>query len=74
MSYKHCTVEDRSKIEVLYHQGYTASQIAQAIGCHRSTIYREPKWVQSASYDTQLAEDNATEHRFLKGRRPKYTP
>lgn len=62
MSYKHLTIEDRSKIEVLYHQGYTANQIAQAIGRHRSTIYRELKRVQSASYDAQLAQDNATEH------------
>lgn len=35
MSYKHLTIEDRSKIEVLYHQDYTASQIAQAIGRNR---------------------------------------
>mgnify|MGYP001638529154 FL=1 len=55
MSYKHLTIEDRSKIEILYHEGYTASQIAEAIGHHRLTIYRELKRVKSASYDAQLA-------------------
>lgn len=74
MSYKLLTIEDRSKIEVLYQEGYTVCQIAQAIGRHRSTIYRELKRVQSASYDAQLAQDNATELKALKGRRPKHTP
>ena len=74
MSYKHLTIEDRSKIEILYHEGYTASQIAEAIGRHRSMIYRELKRVKSDSYDAQLAQDNASEHQSLKGRRPKHTP
>ncbi len=74
MSYKHLTIEDRSKIEILYHEGYTASQIAEAIGRHRSTIYRELKRVKSTCYDAQLAQDNATVHKFLKGRRPKHSP
>ena len=74
MSYKHLTIEDRSKIEVLYQQSYSANQIAEAIGRHRSTIYRELKRVESASYDAQLAQANATEHQSLKGRRPKHTP
>lgn len=74
MIYKHLTTEDRSKIEVLFHEGYTASQIAQAIWRHRSTNYREFKRVRSASYDAQPAQDNATERKFLKGRRPKHTP
>ena len=37
-------------------------------------IYRELKRVKSASYDAQLAQDNATEHKSFKGRRPKHTP
>ncbi|WP_083857145.1 helix-turn-helix domain-containing protein [Falseniella ignava] len=48
-------MENCSKIEVLYHEGYTVSQIAEAIGHHRLTIYREHKRVKSASYDAQLA-------------------
>ena len=49
MSYKHLTIEDRSKIEVLYQEGYTACQIAEAIGRYRSTIYRELKRVESVT-------------------------
>lgn len=74
MSYKHLTIEDRSKIEVLYQEGYTACQIAEAIGRYRSTIYRELKRVESVSYDAQLAQVNATGHQSLKGRRSKHTP
>ena len=73
MSYKHLSIEDRSKIEVLY-QDYTVSQIAEAIGRHRSMIYRELKRVKSARYVAQLAQDNATELQSLKGRRLKHTP
>ena len=65
MSYKHLSIEDRSKIEVLY-QDYTVSQIAEAIGRHRSMIYRELKRVKSARYVAQLAQANATEHQSLK--------
>lgn len=74
MSYKHLTIEDRSKIEVLYHQGYKPNQIAQIIRRHRSTIYRELKRVQSASYDAQLAQKHTTKHQSKKGRRPKHSP
>ena len=64
MSYKHLTIEDRSKIEVLYQQSYSANQIAEAIGRHRSTIYRELKRVKSDSYsyDAQLAQDLSLIH------------
>ena len=65
---------DRSKIEVLYQEGYTASQIAEAIERHCLTIYRELKRVESALYNAQLAQANATERQSLKGRRPKHTP
>lgn len=54
---------------MLYQEGYTPCQIAEAIGRHRSTIYCELKRVQLSSYDAQLAQDNATEHKSLKGRR-----
>lgn len=41
MSYTHLTIEERSKIEVLYQEGYPISQIAKLLNRHRSTIYRE---------------------------------
>ena len=73
MSYTHLTIEDRSKIEVLYQEGYKPSQIGQAIGRHRSTIYRELKRSQSHYYNAEMAQDHADELSALKGRNPKHS-
>jgi len=39
--YKHLTKEDRIKIELLHHQGWNKTKIADFIGVHKSTISRE---------------------------------
>lgn len=72
MSYQHLTIEARSKIEVLIHEGYTVSRIAKIIGYHRSTVYRELKRCQSANYDSNVAQKHADNQHSLKGRKPKY--
>lgn len=41
MTYKQLTPEDRYTISTLKMQGFTLAQIGEAIGKHRSTIYRE---------------------------------
>ena len=53
MSYAHLTIEERSKIEILYQEGYKINHIAQLIGCHRSTIYRELKRCPTEQYKAQ---------------------
>lgn len=40
MSYKHLTLNDRNKIEVLSKEGYSSRRIAKILGFHRSTISR----------------------------------
>ena len=38
---KHITSSDRQIIEKLYRKGYSVAQIADLLGFHRSSIYRE---------------------------------
>lgn len=73
MSYKHLTIEERLKIEVLNDEGYKVSRIAEIIGCHRSTIYRELKRCQINDYRAQHAQEDASTKSLSKGRHPKYT-
>ncbi len=40
MSYKHITINERNKIEVLNNEGYSARKIAKILGFHHSTISR----------------------------------
>lgn len=41
MSYKHITINERNKIEVLHKEGYSARKIAGILGYHHSSISRE---------------------------------
>ena len=41
MSYKHLTTFERSRIELLHQQGFSARQIGKILGRHHSTISRE---------------------------------
>ena len=43
MSYKHITLNDRNKIEVLKQEGYSSRRIAKILGFHHSSISRELK-------------------------------
>ena len=43
MSYKHLTINERNKIEVLIKEGVSLRRIAKILGFHHSTISRELK-------------------------------
>ena len=43
MSYKHLTINERNKIEILNKEGYSSRRIAKILGFHHSTISRELK-------------------------------
>lgn len=73
MSYTHLTIEERSKIEVLYHEGYKITAIAKILSRHRSTIYRELNRTDSNTYNAQVCQENANQLARNKGRKPKYT-
>lgn len=48
----HLTHDDRIKIEALLKEKHTPKEIANNIGCHISTIYRELK--QQAGMNTEI--------------------
>lgn len=73
MSYAHLTIEERSKIEILYQEGYKINHIAQLIGRHRSTIYRELKRCPTEQYKAQDTQEAANQRARHKGRKPKHT-
>lgn len=43
MNFKHLTINDRNKIEVLILEGYSSIKIAKTLGAHYSTIAIEVK-------------------------------
>lgn len=70
MSYRHLTIDDRSKIEVLLKEGYSARKIAKAIGFHHSTISREILRCKK-DYKAPEADADRLSKSNLKGRKSK---
>ena len=61
--YKRLHYEDRQTIEAMSKQGSSVSDIAEALGTHRDTIYREFKRC-NATLKTYTAESMWTVNRF----------
>ena len=40
-NFRHLTRRDRDKIEALYNTGHSVQEIAEILGFHRSSLYRE---------------------------------
>lgn len=76
--YKNLTWEKRIRIEALHNAGHSAKEIAEQIGVHHSTIYRELKrgktikrnsdWTESEIYSPDLAHEKAKQNQKSKGR------
>ena len=72
MSYKHFTLEDRDVIQEMKLKGMKDSQIADILGCHRSSVGREVKRNSRAvGYISHLAQKSADERRWFSKPRPK---
>ena len=74
MSYTYLTIEERSKIEVLVQEGYKINHIANLLGRHRSTIYRELNRCLTESYVAKASQADANQLAIHKGRKAKHTP
>lgn len=72
MSYKHLTLYERNKIELLNKEGYSSRRITKILGCHHSTIARELKKYDT-EYEAHLAEIDKESKSSLKGRKTKAT-
>ena len=70
MSYKHLTLNERNKIEVLNKEGYSSRKIAKILGFHYSTIARELKRCGS-EYKAKTAENDKKSKSCLKVRKAK---
>ena len=70
MSYKHLTLNERKKIEVLNKEGYSSRRIAKILDCHHSTIYRELKRCKN-DYKAYTVEKDKKHKSSLKGRKNK---
>lgn len=76
--YKTIKWEDRLRIETLLNAGHKPQEIANLLGFHHSTIYRELKrgkakrrnsdWTESEIYSPDLAQARAEENKKKKGR------
>ncbi len=80
-SYKTLTREKRIRIEALYNAGLPVGEIADQVGVHQSTIYRElsrgrttqrnSDWTERKIYSSDLAQERAEKNQRNKGRRLK---
>lgn len=75
--FHHLTHDDRIKIEALLKEKHTPQEIANNIGCHISTIYRELKrgryehrnsdWTTEERYSPDIADEKYRENLAAKG-------
>ena len=70
MSYKHLTLNERNKIEVLNKGGYSSRRIAIILGFHHSTISRELKRCDN-EYESVYAQRDKIKKSSSKGRKSK---
>ena len=70
MSYKHITINERNKIEVLNNEGYSARKIAKVLGFHHSTISRELARCDK-KYKANYSQIDYIRKSRLKGRKIK---
>lgn len=68
---QHLTYDKRCQIEVLLRSSFSQSAIADKIGCHRTTIYREIRRnLGGRGYRHKQAHAMASERRARASRRP----
>lgn len=72
MSYKHLTINERNKIQVLHQEGCSTRKIGRILGFHHSTIARELNRCAD-KYDALKADQNYRLKASQKGRKTKYS-
>jgi len=70
--YHHLTIEQRCQLSALKERGDSIEDIAQTLGVHRSSIYREiHRNGRNSTYDYKQAHVTASHRRWLTSRRKK---
>lgn len=67
MSYAHLILDEGSKVEILYQEGYETIHNAQLISRHRTAIYRELKRCPANQYQAQNTQEVANQRARHKG-------
>ena len=75
--FRHLTRRDRDKIEALYNTGHSVQEIAEILGFHRSSLYREisfgkynhrnSDWTETVKYSADKAQRHADYCNTAKG-------
>lgn len=74
MGYKHLTITERSKLELLVQMKCSLREIAQKLGRHPSTIGREiNRGRKGKEYEARSAQQASLERRASNGPKGKYT-
>lgn len=79
--YRYLTLADREKLEALHLEGQRAQDIADALGVHVATIYKELQRGDTGNYDknmnreysAKLAQAHLTENLRNRGKKHKAT-
>jgi IS30 family transposase len=73
-NYSHLSQEQRYQIEALLNAKKSASEVADILGCHRSSIYREIKRNRSRyGYSAMKAQEKTTRRHTCKPKRRRFT-
>lgn len=72
--YQQLTLAQRYQIQARHEAGYSQSQIATYIGCHKSTISRELKRCRNSDYQAELAHKSAAKKRHTATKGHKREP
>ena len=71
--YKHLSIVERAKIELLYAQGYNQEYIANILGVHKSTVSRELKLGRyKGKYIASTANNKAEKRKLLPHKHCKW--
>ncbi len=79
--YRYLTLADREQLEALYTEGGRVQDIADQIGVHVATVYKELKRGDTGGldcnmrreYSAKLAQQRLAENFRQRGKRPKNT-
>lgn len=74
MQYRQLTLVQRYQIQGLHEAGYNQTEIAQRVGCNKSTISRELRRIASGQYAAEAAHEQANWRRRHADKATRQTP
>lgn len=72
-TYRQLTLDQRYQIEAEQAAGFSVSETARRVGCHRSTVYRELHRCPGSGYGARRAQKESAQRRSLAYKNSKFT-